>query len=227
MCGRNSLFHPPDELEARFEAELVADGGYTPQYNIAPGDEVGIITSDTPDEIQFLDWGLIPPWADSPDTAFINARAETAPDKPAFEDAWESRPCLVLSSGFYDWQEGSSGTKQPYRIYPEDESPFAMAGLWSRWEGPNTTRRCVTVLTTEPNELMEPIHHRMPVILRDDEESTWLSAGAEQRRELCRPYPDDDFVATEISTRINDPTNDDPSVIDELDHEQSGLGDFG
>lgn len=226
MCGRNSLFHPPAELEARFDAELVTDGGYTPQYNIAPGDDVGVITNERPEEIHLVHWGLIPAWADSPDTKFINARAETAPDKPAFENAWESRPCLVLSSGFYDWQDRSESHKQPYRIYPEDESPFAMAGLWSRWKGNGASRSCVTVLTTEPNELMTPIHHRMPVVLREDEESAWLTAGPARRRELCRPYPDDDFAATEISTRVNDPSNDNPSVIEPPDHEQSGLGDF-
>jgi putative SOS response-associated peptidase YedK len=226
MCGRNSLFHSPRELESRFDAELIADGGYTPQYNIAPGDDVGIITNERPDEIQFSHWGVIPPWADSPDTKFINARAETADEKPAFAESWESRPCLVLSSGFYDWQDRSSGQKQPYRIYPDDETPFAMAGLWTTWEGPEETRTCATVLTTDPNELMEPIHHRMPVVLSESEESTWLSAGPGERESLCRPYPDDDFTATEISTRVNDPANDDPSVIEPLEHEQAGLGDF-
>lgn len=227
MCGRNSLFHSPAELEERFGAELVTDGGYTPQYNIAPGDETAVITNEATEEIRQYRWGLIPRWADSPQSGFINARSETAPEKPAFENAWESRPCLVLSSGFYDWQSRGNGHKQPYRICPEDEKPFAMAGLWEVWEGDGTRVPCVTVLTTDPNELMEPIHHRMPVVLSEDDERAWLTADPEEREAFCRPYQGSDFTATEISTRVNDPENDDPSVIEPLEHTQSGLGDFG
>jgi putative SOS response-associated peptidase YedK len=226
MCGRNSLFAPQETLEARFDAEVVADGGYTPQYNIAPGDRQAVITSDSPDEIDQHHWGLVPSWADGPGDGIINARAETANEKSVFESAWESRPCLVLSSGFYEWQTRAGGSAQPYRVHHADNPVFAMAGLWDRWERQGESLECVTILTTEPNDLMDSLHHRMPVVLPEAAESEWLRAGPEARTQLCRPYPDDDLSAYEISTRVNDPTNDDPGVIEPLNHEQSQLDQF-
>jgi putative SOS response-associated peptidase YedK len=101
-----------------------------------------------------------------------------------------------------------------------------MAGLWDVWEGDDETISCVTILTTDPNDLIKPIHDRMPVVLPRDGESEWLSAGPNARKELCRPYPKDDLDVYEISTRVNNPGNDDPQVIEPLDHEQSGLGEF-
>jgi putative SOS response-associated peptidase YedK len=227
MCGRNSLFVARDDLERRFDAEVVADGGYTPRYNVAPRDGLEVVTNEAPDEIDRYHWGLVPFWADEREEGIINARSETAGEKQAFEDAWESRPCLVLSSGFYEWHARNGGPKQPYRIYREDDPAFAMAGLWERWEGPDETVSCVTILTTEPNELTAPIHDRMPVVLPKDAESEWLSSGPEARTELCRPYPGDDLAAYEISTRVNNPENDDARVIEPLEHEQSGLDEFG
>jgi len=241
MCGRNSLFVERGDLEARFDAEVVADGGYTPRYNVAPGDGLEVVTNEATDEIDRYHWGFIPFWVDEPEDGIINARSETADEKRVFERAWESRPCLVLSSGFYEWQVPNGGPKQPYRIHRPDDPAFAMAGLWEVWEGPdgddkagsgggddeNESIHCVTILTTEPNDLLEPIHDRMPVVLSRDAESEWLTAGPDARTELCRPYPEDDLAAYEISTRVNNPANDDPAVIEPLDHEQSGLGEFG
>jgi len=227
MCGRNSLFTERDDLEERFGAEVVADGGYAPRYNIAPGDGLEVITNEATDEIDRYHWGMIPFWTDEPEEGIINARSETAPEKRVFEGAWRSRPCLVLSSGFYEWKSPNGGPKQPYRIHREDDTPFAMAGLWDAWEGAEGTISCATILTTEPNDLVEPIHDRMPVVLPDGAESQWLSAGPDARAELCRPYPDDDLAAYEVSTRVNDPGTDDPRVIEPLAHEQSGLDEFG
>jgi len=139
MCGRNSLFVDQADLEARFDAEVVTDGGYTPRYNIAPGDDLHIITNEAPGEIDAYHWGLIPLWADEPEEGIINARSEKADEKRVFERAWESCPCLVPSSGFYEWKAPNGGAKQPYRIYREDDPAFAMAGLWDVWEGEDET----------------------------------------------------------------------------------------
>jgi putative SOS response-associated peptidase YedK len=133
-----------------------------------------------------------------------------------------SRPLV----GFYEWQAQNGGSTRPYRVYREDDPAFAMAGLWEVWEGDDDTVPCVTILTTEPNGLMESIHDRMPVVLPEDVETEWLSAGPDARKELCQPYPDNDLTAYEISTRVNNPGNNDPSVIEPLDHEQSRLGKF-
>lgn len=226
MCGRNSLFVAQEDLEERFDATVVADGGYTPRYNIAPGD-VEVITNEAKSEIDRFHWGLIPFWADEPAEGIINARSETADEKRVFKNAWESRPCLVLSSGFYEWRSRNGGPKQPYRIHREDNPLFAMAGLWDVWEGEDDEISCVTILTTEPNDLMEPIHDRMPVVLQEEAESKWLSSDPNTRKDLCQPYPEDDLTAYEISRYVNSPENDDPSVIEPLEHEQSGLGEFG
>lgn len=224
MCGRNSLFAPRAELASRFDVRVPDE--YSPRYNIAPTDPVEVIISDQSDAIQRFYWGLKPEWADAGDEGFINARAETAHEKPAFNDAWGSRPCLVLSSGFYEWKETARGSKQPYRVYREDDPVFAMAGLWQRWEGDDRHADTVTVLTTEPNDLVEPLHDRMAVILPRDEEDTWLSADPDERAELCRPYPDDDLDAYPISTAVNNPANDSPRIIEPDESEQTGLGDF-
>ncbi|GAB3700466.1 SOS response-associated peptidase [Halorubrum trueperi] len=226
MCGRNALFATQEDLEKHLEAEVVTDGGYVPRYNIAPGEQLDVITNRAADEIDQYHWGLLPSWADDPGEGIINARSETAAEKRAFRDAWDSRPCLVLSSGFYEWQTRDSGPKQPYRIYREDAPAFAMAGLWEVWEGEESAIPCVTILTTEPNDLMQPIHDRMPVVLPDGDEETWLTASPDEREELCQPYPEEDLTAYEVSTRVNSSGNDDATVIEPLDHEQSGLDEF-
>ena len=227
MCGRTSLFAAREDLERQFDARMVADGGYRPRYNIAPGDPLEVVTNRATDEIDRYRWGLVPFWADEPEEGLVNARSETVAEKRVFRDAWESRPCLVLSSGFYEWRERDGGPKRPYRIYRDDAPAFAMAGLWDVWEGDGRELPCVTILTTEPNDLLRSIHDRMPVVLPDGDEGTWLAAGPDERAELCRPYPADDLDAYEISTRVNDPGNDGPSVIEPLEHEQAGLDEFG
>lgn len=226
MCGRNSLFIELDELEDFFDSRYVSDEPYTPRYNIAPGAKLEVIPNDRPNAITKFHWGLIPFWADEPEEGIINARSETVGNKAVFQDAWESRPCLVLSSGFYEWHQRPGGPKQPFRIYRESTPGFAMAGIWDVWEGESQRRPSVSILTTEPNELMAPIHNRMPVILPREHESTWLTAGPEQRASLCQPYPKDDLARYEISTAVNDPTNDTATVVEPLDHQQSGLDSF-
>ncbi|WP_330633592.1 SOS response-associated peptidase [Halocatena halophila] len=225
MCGRNSLFIDLEDLEQRFEAKVESEEAYETRYNIAPGGRMEIITNNSPDEIKRFHWGLIPFWADEPEEGIINARSETVDEKRVFEQSWESHPCLVLSTGFYEWQS-KGGSKQPYRIFREDDPAFAMAGIWDQWEGDSASISCMSILTTEPNDLMKPIHDRMPVVLPKDAEDVWLSTGSEHRKEMCRPYPDEDLAADPITTRVNNPQNDDPQVIESIDSEQSGLDEF-
>jgi putative SOS response-associated peptidase YedK len=226
MCGRTSLFAPAPNLADRFD--VAVPDTYRPRYNIAPTESVEVITGDDPDSIQRFHWGLRPSWADADEGGHINARAETVAEKPAFADAWESRPCLVLSSGFYEWKDVERGGKRPYRVHREDDLAFAMAGVHERWEPDDggDPLDTVTILTTEPNGLIEPLHHRMAVVLPADEEDAWLTGGPEERADLCRPYPDDDLDAYPISTAVNDPSNDSPGIIEPDETEQSGLGEF-
>ena len=227
MCGRTSLFVPRSELEDRFEATVVADGGYRPRYNIAPGSGLAVVTNDATDEIDRFHWGLVPPWAEAVDDGYINARAETAAETRPFGDAWANRPCLVLSSGFYEWKDVGAGPKEPHRVHREGDPAFAMAGLWQETTVDEEPVRSVTILTTEPCDVLEPIHDRMPVVLCRDEESAWLERGPAERQALCRPYPGDDLDAYPVGRTVNDPGNDDPRVIEPAETEQRGLGDFG
>lgn len=230
MCGRFSLAVAQSVLEDRFDATAVEP--LRPRYNIAPGDDLAVIPNDAPDDITCFEWGLLPPWVEDP-TTFpmpINARAETLTEKPTFREAFERRRCLVLADGFYEWA-GSRGSKRPYRVTRIDGEPFAMAGLWERWRPPNaadtgeqTPRKTVTIITTDANDLVGEIHDRMPVILDSTEKSHWLDAGdLADRTSLLDPSPAEQFELAAVSTAVNDPSNDDPSVLET----QPGLDEFG
>ena len=228
MCGRTSLFTPQPEIERRFDAEFEFD--YEPRYNIAPGGELAIVRNRGSETIQKATWGFVPEWADDVDAGPrpINARAETVSEKALFRSAFEDRRALVIADGYYEWA-GNRGGKQPYHIARADEKPFAMAGLWSQVPGNGGGTRTVTIITTEPNDSVASIHDRMPVILEPDIESKWLEDTTEaELTELLRPYAGPDLQPRQISTLVNDPTNDSPAVIDPIGGRegQTGLGDF-
>jgi putative SOS response-associated peptidase YedK len=227
MCGRYSLFTPPDDVEARFGAQFAES--FAPTYNAAPGQQLPVVTGNDPETIQTFEWGLIPEWADDPSGGNINARAETVTEKPSFRAAYRQRRCLVLADGFYEWRE-ENGTKQPYRVTLADETPFAMAGLWERYTPTETQtgldqfgaggrpdpepepRETFTIVTTEPNDLVADLHHRMAVILPRDREQEWLTATPDQAADLLEPYPAEEIEAYPVSTAVNDPANDSPAV---------------
>jgi putative SOS response-associated peptidase YedK len=175
-----------------------------------------------------LRWGLIPSWAKDPSIGarMINARAETLAEKPAFRSAFRKRRCLVAADGFYEWQKRGVGPKQPYRIARRDGGPFAFAGLWERWRDPAEGRdvESCTIVTTGANELLSPIHHRMPVILAPASYGLWLDPGAELDRvqELLAGDPGVDLLASAISTRVNKVANDDPEVLLPLEGASGG-----
>ncbi|MFC4448596.1 SOS response-associated peptidase [Halorussus aquaticus] len=232
MCGRTSLFAPPDLVADRFGAEPVRP--LEPRYNVAPGQRHPVVRNDDTDAIRFPTWGLVPEWADgSPSSGHMNARAETLAEKPSFREAFAERRCLVLADGFYDWKETPTGT-QPYRIERADRDPFAFAGLWEPRSDGSGTDATFTVVTTEPNATVEPIHHRMPVILNREEERRWLRGGddgtdTEDLADLLDPYPASEMRAYPVSSAVNDPDNDDPSIIEEVAAEedvQTGLDEF-
>jgi putative SOS response-associated peptidase YedK len=227
MCGRTSLFAPQSIVEERFDATAVEP--LCPRYNIAPREDLAVIRNDAPETIDLLEWGLLPHWDDDLDDAPrpINARAETVAQKRTFAEAFEQRRCLVLADGFYEWQE-TRGGKQPYRVERVGGEPFAMAGLFERWEGAGSVEETVTVVTTEPNAVVEPLHHRMAVVLDPDEEERWLAdADPGTHRELLDPSPAEQWRSYPVSTRVNDPNNDDPGIVEEIDPDvQTGLGEF-
>jgi putative SOS response-associated peptidase YedK len=230
MCGRYTLFTPRDRLEERFDASFPRDVG--PRYNCAPGQDLPVVTGDTPDEFSFQRWGLVPSWADDDSTSFINARAETVREKRSFAGPFKSRRCLVPADGFYEWVEAGDG-KQPYRVAYDDDRPFAMAGLWERWTPPTRQTgldefgaaesgdtepvETFTVVTTEPNDVVADLHHRMAVVLSPEEEETWLHGDPDAAFELLDPAPVDGWEAYPVSTRVNSPANDDPELVEAVE----------
>ncbi|QLG63606.1 SOS response-associated peptidase [Halorarum salinum] len=230
MCGRTSLAVDLAVLEERFDARPAEGVTIRPRYNVAPRDDLLVVRNDVPHEFDLLEWGLLPQWADDPEDVPrpINARSETVAEKPMFRDAFESRRCLVPADRFYEWQ-GTRGSKQPYRIERPDRSPFAYAGLWETWTpAEGDPRVTCTVLTTDANEVVEPIHDRMPVILEEGNEERWLSEESpDELRSVLKPYPSDELHAYPVSKRVDDPGNDSADLLEEVDvGDQSGLGDF-
>ncbi len=215
MCGRFTLTASAEALKEVFPLFDGAD--VRPRYNIAPSQPVLAVrrTTATPrPEFVRLRWGLVPPWAEEVKIGYrlINARAETAADKPAFRSAFRRRRCLILADGFYEWQKLDHG-KQPYCIRLSQARPFAFAGLWERWDKDGQSLESCTILTTEANELMRPLHQRMPVILDPADFDNWLDPvpsqpGSLQR--LLRPFPSADMIAFPVSTLVNNPANDRP-----------------
>jgi putative SOS response-associated peptidase YedK len=169
-------------------------------------------------ELARLRWGLVPAWAAdlSVGNRLINARAETVKEKPAFRAAFQRRRCLVLTDGFYEWQKTDSKHKQPYYFRLRDGSLFAFAGLWERWDrGDDPVESCALV-TTGANDLMQPVHDRMPVILPKAEYEHWLDPTAKdlpQLQGLLRPYPSEKLTAYPVGKHVNNPRHDDALCI--------------
>ena len=217
MCGRFTLNSNLDTLQLRFGFEA-RDLDYRPRYNIAPTQPVLAVVNDGERRAEFMRWGLIPFWAKDQKIGnrMINAVGETAATKPAFRAAFKKRRCLVLADGFFEWRkEGKS--KVPTYIFLKSGEPFAMAGLWETWKNPDgdLVRSC-TIVTTQPNEFIAPIHNRMPVILSLETEALWLdpvTEGASTLNPLLIPCPSEDLDSYVVSTQVNSFKNTGPECI--------------
>jgi len=170
-------------------------------------------------EAVMMQWGLVPHWAKDITATHrpINARAESLAEKPMFRDLLKSQRCLVPASGFFEWKH-EWGHKIPFYIHVKDDPVFGFAGLYDVWRNPaGTTLKTYTIITTTPNELMAPIHNRMPVILRQDDEMRWLSRDvlpADEVKRILSPYPAEGMEAYPVSDRVNSPGADDEKVIE-------------
>jgi len=219
MCGRFTLFEADKILSKEFGVSGIPT--LLPRYNIAPSQSVATVRA-TPAgsgrEIALLRWGLIPSWSKDPaiGNRLINARAETAREKPSFCNAFKRHRCLIPSSGFYEWLRWERG-KQPYFVRMRDSHPFAFAGLWDRWESPDegAVETCA-ILTTAANDVLAPIHDRMPVILPPIEYARWLDPSLKDTDSLAPllvPFPAEDMVAFPVNPRVNAPSVDDEKCI--------------
>lgn len=229
MCGRYTLSDPGDML-TQLGVDVPEDLGFRPRYNIAPTQAVAAVRnapeSNAPEnghrELWLLHWGLIPPWAKDHTIGnkMINARSETVAEKPSFRHAFRRRRCLIMADGFYEWVKMDGG-KQPHHIHLTDHRPFMFAGLWEHWtKGEAGPIESCTILTTEANEKIAPLHHRMPVILPQDTWDLWLDPSVEDPaalQPLLKPYPDEEIEYQAVSRLVNSPRNDVPECLNPVE----------
>ena len=221
MCGRFALTSAAGEIAEIFQVDVLPD--VLPRYNVAPTTQVAcIVEEDGERKLEMFRWGLIPSWAKERKfgSRTFNARGETAATKPSFRSAFKRRRLLVLANGFYEWQrhgKGKSAIKIPHLIQVKEGKPFAMAGLWETWTDPETDElvKSCTIVTTEGNDLMKPIHDRMPVILPKDRWDLWLDSTMQDKavlQELLVPYPAELMEARKVSQAVGNVRNKGPEI---------------
>jgi len=220
MCGRFALRTPPKNLAKHFQ--VTAAPTVEARYNIAPTQNI-LAVKETPDgrEMTLLKWGLVPSWAKdaSMGARLINARSETVTEKPAFREAFKRRRCLIPADGFYEWQRIGS-KKQPFFFQLKDGQPFGFAGLWDRWTGEdgNAIESC-TILTTAANEVLAPVHDRMPVIVHPEDYQLWLETDVRKQellKDLLQPFPADEMTSYPVSTLVNNVRRQGAELIEQL-----------
>lgn len=214
MCGRYSLHANPEVVALQFGLDHAPQ--FAASYNVCPGRDILVVRTDRDGKraARAHRWGLVPHWAKDPaiGNKLANARGESLMERPAFRDAFRQSRCLVPASGFYEWQV-RAGRKQPWYLRPLDAELFGLAGITSYWNG----LRTVSLITTEPNELMAPIHDRMPVIIEPEDYAAWLdprSQGEEALMRLVRAYPAERMAAHRVSARVSKPENDDAALVE-------------
>jgi len=230
MCTRYVLLeqHYRDIL-ARLG--IAAPAKFISRYNLAPNTDIPVIrrtSLSSPNESALLRWGLIPSWSASDDgPPLVNARAETLTAKPSFRDALRSRRCVIPASGFYEW-ETIGRTKKPWLFRLRDDAPFGFAGLWDTWRAPDgTVRESCAFITTEPNDLMRPIHHRMPVMLTDATFAAWLDPAVSDPTHLTpllHAQPTDAVTKFAVSTYVSSVRNEGPACLAPAEPEPPGAG---
>jgi putative SOS response-associated peptidase YedK len=219
MCGRFVQAGPAAVYAAMFDIDG-RQGALVPRYNVAPTQSVMACRErDGRRELQPLRWGLVPHWSKGPDNRYsmINARAETVHEKPAYRGPFRSHRCLIPAEAFYEWKPRPGG-KQPHAIRMKSREPFAFAGLWDGWTAPDGTRlETCTIIVTDANELLRPIHDRMPVILAPEAWDRWLDSGfgdIEQLRGMLAPYDAAQMEAYPVSRRVNSPQNEGSELLE-------------
>jgi len=224
MCGRYTLTSKGDELALLFDLRELPL--LPPRYNTAPTQEAAVVRVLEPGGERRLDplkWGLVPYWAKeaSIGNRLINARAESVAEKPAYRFSFKKKRCLVAADGFYEWKKEGKA-KQPYLIHRKDGKPFAFAGLWSTWKNPEQGGALVetfTILTTDANDLLRPLHDRMPVIVDTENFDLWLDPKQEDAavlQPLLVPHAVEGFEAFPVSRLVNSPANDVAGCVDRL-----------
>ena len=214
MCGRFSQTKTKQEVKKRFNLKKVPET-IKPLFNIAPSQDIEVIFNESPEELSFARWGLLPSWSKEEKTQYsmINARAETITEKPTYKRLIRSKRCLVIADSFFEWKKASI-QKIPYRIMMKDEGLFAFAGIWDQWEKEGVVIKSCSIITTAPNKLVADIHDRMPVIIPQEKEQEWLKAdNLESVLGLLKAYSESSMTAYQISPLVNSPSNNTEEVI--------------
>jgi putative SOS response-associated peptidase YedK len=219
MCGRFTLYSDIERLMNEFDLMNGEELFTQERYNIAPSENIlAVVQSEKGKKAGWLRWGLIPPWASDEKIGhkMINARSETVAEKPSFRKAFKQRRCMIITDGFYEWKN-DDGKKKPVFIHLEQKKPFAFAGLWESWQSETGEQiNSCTILTTTANEIMKPIHNRMPVILNEETEQIWLDRTVQDQNKLQEcliQYPSEKMAFFEVSTLVNSPKNDSSDCI--------------
>ena len=225
MCGRFARRSTREVLADWFGVDLEDLPAFPISYNIAPQSVQPVVRLDQETgarEFALLRWGLVPFWAKDAKIGYstINARAEEVANKPAFREALRKRRCLVPADAFYEWAKRDAKTKQPFAFGLRSREPFAFAGLWERWrpkegEAPGTYLETFTILTTDANEVLEPVHNRMPVILEPRDYDRWLEPAIVERLpvDLLRPFPAEQMLSWQVGERVGNVRNNDPELL--------------
>ncbi len=219
MCARVTLRSGVERIKEEFGISASATPDFKQSYNISPGTDVLAVVRNGGNKLSTFRWGLIPSWAKEAaiGNKLINARAETLAVKPAFKDAFRKRRCLVVVDGFYEWHREKGKRSVPFFVSLKSGRPFGIAGLYETWHSPDgeDIKTC-TIITTEANEIIAPIHSRMPVIVPEGDRDFWLDTGPQDKtvlERILKPYDPDEMDAYEVSSYVNYASNDSPECI--------------
>jgi putative SOS response-associated peptidase YedK len=219
MCGRFAVTLPPDAMAQLFEAQPANDLPHVPNYNICPTNSVHVIhTLEGQRRLVAMRWGFIPQWYKAPNGGplLINARAERLAEKPAFRAACRARRCLIPASGFYEWTKDTQENRLPWYIHASDQSPLAFAGVWQDWSHGNETLRTCAIVTCGANSHMAQIHHRMPVILEQQDWALWLGEAGHGAATLMTAAPEDSLQFYRVDTAVNSNRASGPQLLEPL-----------
>lgn len=232
MCGRFARRSTQEVLADWFGVELEDMPWFAPSYNVAPQSTQPVVRLDQDTgkpEFALMRWGLVPYWAKDPKVGYttINARSEEVEKKPLYRDALKKRRCLVPADAFYEWQKLGGNAKKPFAFGLKNDEPYAFAGLWERWKPKEgEPLETFTILTTDPNELAEQVHDRMPVILEPKDYTRWMEPGDPARPpiDLLRPLPAEKMRSWPVNERVGNTKNDDAGLLNPCEPEDPAQG---